>query len=91
MASTTGGSPRQIVAERGLAQINDETQLRAVVAEVIQHNPKAIDDYRAGKQAAIGFLIGAAMRQLRGAGNPDAVRRILTETLTGGGNVEADT
>jgi aspartyl-tRNA(Asn)/glutamyl-tRNA(Gln) amidotransferase subunit B len=82
VASTTGGSPRQIVAERGLGQINDETQLREVVARVIADNPKAIDDFRAGKQAAIGFLIGAAMRQLRGVGNPDTVRRILTETLT---------
>jgi aspartyl-tRNA(Asn)/glutamyl-tRNA(Gln) amidotransferase subunit B len=82
VASETGGSPRQIVAERGLGQINDEAQLRGVVARVLTENPKAIDDFRAGKQAAIGFLIGAAMRQLRGAGNPDVVRRILTEAMT---------
>jgi aspartyl-tRNA(Asn)/glutamyl-tRNA(Gln) amidotransferase subunit B len=84
IASTTGGSPRQIVAERGLGQVNDETQLREVVARVLEDNSKAIDDFRAGKQAALGFLIGAAMRQLRGAGNPDTVRRILTESITDG-------
>jgi aspartyl-tRNA(Asn)/glutamyl-tRNA(Gln) amidotransferase subunit B len=84
VASATGGSPRQIVAERGLGQINDEAKLRDVVALVLENNPKAIDDFRAGKQAAIGFLIGAAMRQLRGAGNPDTVRRILTESINDG-------
>jgi aspartyl-tRNA(Asn)/glutamyl-tRNA(Gln) amidotransferase subunit B len=84
LAGQTGGSPRQLVAERGLAQVSDEGRLRDVVTQIIADNPKAIADYHAGKQAALGFLIGAAMRQLRGAGNPDVVRRILTETINSG-------
>ena len=83
-AGLTGASPRQLVAERGLAQVTDESQLREVVAQIVIDNPKAIADFRAGKQAAIGFLIGAAMRQMRGAGNPDVVRRILTEMMSDG-------
>lgn len=81
-SAESGESPRAIVDAEGLAQISDTDAIRSVVESVIQENPQAVEDYRAGKQAAIGFLIGQSMRQLRGAGNPDVVRSELIRILS---------
>jgi aspartyl-tRNA(Asn)/glutamyl-tRNA(Gln) amidotransferase subunit B len=81
-ADQSGKAPSAIVAERGLRQETDEDKLRAVVERVLQQNPGAVADYRSGKQAAIGFLIGQAMKEMRGAGNPAIVRQIVTARLT---------
>lgn len=80
-ASESGTPPREIVASEGLGQVSDTSVIDAVVREVVTNNPRAVDDYRSGKQAAIGFLIGQAMRQLRGQGNPDIVRQALIRAL----------
>ena len=84
LSGQSGRMPATIVAERGLAQIQDEDRIRDVVRAVLDANAKAVGDYHAGKQAAAGFLIGQAMRQMRGAGNPDAVRRLLMSALNDG-------
>jgi aspartyl-tRNA(Asn)/glutamyl-tRNA(Gln) amidotransferase subunit B len=80
-AAESGTAPRQIVADQGLAQVSDESIVDAVVREIVAANPKAVEDYRSGKQAAVGFLIGQAMKQMRGRGNPDVVRQALLRTL----------
>lgn len=80
-SSDTSVAPREIVATEGLGQVSDTSIIDRVVAEVVAGNPKAVDDYKSGKQAAVGFLIGQAMRQLRGQGNPDIVRQTLIRTL----------
>lgn len=80
-SAESGKSPRAIVDQQGLAQVSDTSVVRDVVVAVVGANPQAVDDYRSGKQAAIGFLIGQAMRQLRGAGNPDVVRQELIRVL----------
>jgi aspartyl-tRNA(Asn)/glutamyl-tRNA(Gln) amidotransferase subunit B len=77
----TSRSPREIVEERGLRQVSDEGIVREAVHRAIAANPDAVADYRRGKQAAIGFLIGQAMRNLRGTGNPAIVRQVITEML----------
>ncbi|MBX6341123.1 MAG: Asp-tRNA(Asn)/Glu-tRNA(Gln) amidotransferase subunit GatB [Thermomicrobiaceae bacterium] len=77
----TGSDPRAIVAERGLAQVSDVGRLEAVAREVIAANPGAVADYRRGKSAAIGFLIGQVMRQMRGTANPNVARKVLVEML----------
>lgn len=79
--SETGIDPEVLVAERGLAQISDEAQLRQVVERVLAENPKAVADYRKGKTAAIGFLLGQVNRALGGRANPAVARRILEEAL----------
>ncbi len=79
----TGAEPRTIVKERGLAQVSDVDAIGKTVRQIVDANPQAVADYRAGKQAAIGFLIGQAMRQLKGAGNPDVVRQELRNILDG--------
>ncbi len=78
----SGASPRALVQQRGLRQETDEDKVRAVVNQVLSANPSAVADYHAGKQAAIGFLIGQVMRSMAGTGNPAIVRQIVTQTLT---------
>lgn len=80
-SSETGRSPRQVVADEGLGQVSDESVVDEVAREVIAANPKAVDDYRGGKKAAVGFLIGQAMRSLKGRGNPDVVRQAIVRAL----------
>ncbi len=77
----TGKSPREIVEERGLAQVSDEAQLLAVVRSVVDEHPDAVTDYQNGKKAAIGFLIGQVMKQMRGTANPGVARSLLEQTL----------
>lgn len=76
-----GASPRAIVEREGLSQVSDSDVIRNVARQVIAENEAAVADYRSGKKAAIGFLIGQAMRQLRGAGNPNVVRKELIRIL----------
>jgi aspartyl-tRNA(Asn)/glutamyl-tRNA(Gln) amidotransferase subunit B len=77
----TGKDPEAIVKEKGLLQISDEGAIAAAVDEVIAKNPKSVADYRAGKEKAIGFLVGQVMKATRGKANPDLVNRLLKEKL----------
>jgi aspartyl-tRNA(Asn)/glutamyl-tRNA(Gln) amidotransferase subunit B len=79
----TGKNPDVIVAERDLAQVSDIEPLRKVVQSAIDENPAAVEDYRRGKTAAVGFLIGQVMRQMRGTADPGIARQLLVEELTG--------
>jgi aspartyl-tRNA(Asn)/glutamyl-tRNA(Gln) amidotransferase subunit B len=78
----SGKDPKQIVEERGLAQVSDEAQLLAVVQSVVDEHPDAVTDYHNGKKAAIGFLIGQVMKQMRGTANPGVARKLLEQTLS---------
>ncbi len=78
---TTGDSIEAIVASRGFHQISDAAALGAVVDGVIAANPAAVADVRAGKAQAIGFLVGAVMKQTRGQANAAVVRAALHERL----------
>jgi aspartyl-tRNA(Asn)/glutamyl-tRNA(Gln) amidotransferase subunit B len=80
-AGEGGGDARAIVRERGLEQIADEGALRAVVAEVVAANPGQADEYRAGKQALLGFFVGQIMRKTGGRAEPRAVQDLLREEL----------
>lgn len=77
----TGKDAAVIVKEKGLTQISDEGAVAAVVDEVIANNPKSVADYRAGKEKAMGFLVGQVMKATRGKANPDLVNRLLKERL----------
>ncbi|MDI7247955.1 MAG: Asp-tRNA(Asn)/Glu-tRNA(Gln) amidotransferase subunit GatB [Bacillota bacterium] len=78
----TGKTPDQVVAEKGLVQIADESELARIVDEVVAENSRAADEVRAGKDRAIGFLVGQVMRKTRGRANPQAVNRLLQERLS---------
>lgn len=73
--------PDAYVTEHGLKTVNDEGALRAIVEQVIQENPQSVADYRNGKEKAIGFLVGQAMKAMKGKANPGMVNQILRELL----------
>lgn len=77
----TGKDAEEIVKEKGLVQISDEGAIAAVVDEVIAANQKTVEDYRAGKDRALGFLVGQVMKATRGKANPELVNRLLKERL----------
>ena len=74
--------PAEIVEEQGLAQINDSQQISAWADEVFAQNPKSIADYRKGKTAAMGALIGQVMAKSRGRANPALVNDIVAQKLS---------
>jgi aspartyl-tRNA(Asn)/glutamyl-tRNA(Gln) amidotransferase subunit B len=77
----SGGDARSIVASRGLATIEAGDELLAAAREAIAANPKAVEDYRAGKEAAIKFLVGKVMQQTHGRASPQKVLELLTSEL----------
>ena len=78
-----GRDPRAIVEASGQTQISDDAALREVARGVIEAQPRAVADYRAGKQEALKFLMGQVMRATRGRANPPLVTGILRELLEG--------
>jgi aspartyl-tRNA(Asn)/glutamyl-tRNA(Gln) amidotransferase subunit B len=78
----TGKTPAAIVKEQGVAQISDEKELEKYCLEAISENPKAVAEYKAGKERAIGSLVGAVMKKTGGQANPQAVNKILKAKLT---------
>jgi len=81
----SGRTAREVVAERGLAQISDEEALRSAVKQVVDDNPDQANSYRSGKTKVLGWLIGQVMRTTRGKANPQLVRSLLVDQLAGGG------
>ncbi|OPX89677.1 MAG: Aspartyl/glutamyl-tRNA(Asn/Gln) amidotransferase subunit B [Pelotomaculum sp. PtaB.Bin104] len=77
----TGKAAEAIVKEKGLVQISDEGAITAIVEEVIANNPKSVEDFRAGKDRALGFLVGQVMKASKGKANPELVNRLLKERL----------
>ncbi|MCA1294468.1 Asp-tRNA(Asn)/Glu-tRNA(Gln) amidotransferase subunit GatB [Paenibacillus sp. alder61] len=77
----SGKLPQQIVEEQGLVQISDEGAILEIVKEVVANNPASVQDYKAGKEKAIGFLVGQVMKQSKGKANPGLVNKLLVEVL----------
>lgn len=78
---TSGKLPAQVVEEQGLVQISDEGAILAIVNEVIADNPASVEDYKAGKEKAIGFLVGQVMKRSKGKANPGLANKLLVEAL----------
>ncbi|HWR37897.1 MAG TPA: Asp-tRNA(Asn)/Glu-tRNA(Gln) amidotransferase subunit GatB [Patescibacteria group bacterium] len=78
---SSGKDAESIVKEKGLVQISDEGEIVAIVQAVIAAHPQSVADYRAGKEKAIGFLVGQIMKQTKGRANPELVNRLLKENL----------
>jgi len=76
-----GGDPSHIIAEKGLIQLSDSGAIEKIVKEVIKAQPKAVRDYKMGKQNALQFLVGQVMARTRGRANPQLVHKILREIL----------
>jgi aspartyl-tRNA(Asn)/glutamyl-tRNA(Gln) amidotransferase subunit B len=77
----SGEDARTIVAREGLTQVADAAALGAVIDQVLAANPRAVEDYRRGKAAAAGALVGQVMKATQGKANPALVNSLLQERL----------
>ncbi len=76
-----GGNAADIVKAKGLVQISDEGTLRKIVTETLDANEQSIEDYKNGKERAVGFLVGQIMKATKGQANPPLVNKILLEEI----------
>jgi len=77
----TSDAPEAIMQREGLEQISDEGALGKIIDEVLAGNPKQVEQFRGGKAAVLGFLVGQVMKASRGQADPAAVNRLLKEKL----------
>jgi aspartyl-tRNA(Asn)/glutamyl-tRNA(Gln) amidotransferase subunit B len=77
----TGRPPAQIVEEKGLSQVSDESALEAVVLTVLEKNPAEAERYKGGKKNLLGFFVGQAMKELKGKGNPGVLNALFKKRL----------
>lgn len=80
--ASSGLDPRRIIAEKGLIQISDEETIKKAVMEIIEKNPKAVVDYKKGKENSLQFLIGQAMAKFKGQTSPDILRKLFLDYLS---------
>ena len=78
--------PEEWVTVHGLEQIRDERVIAGAVARVLEEHPQSAADYRAGKEKALGFLMGRVMKELKGKADPGAVNALLKSRLETGGS-----
>ena len=78
---STGKTAAALVSEKGLAQISDDDQIAAVARQVLNANPKQVEQYRGGKTATIGWFVGQVMKATRGQANPQMVQEVLKREL----------
>ena len=77
----TNVDPEEYVKSHGLAMVSDDGLLRTTIEKVIEDNPQSVEDYRNGKEKAIGFLVGQTMKAMQGKANPGKITQILKELL----------
>ena len=74
-------SPKEIIKEKGWIQISDEGEIKKVVMQVLEENPQSIADFKAGKDKALGFLVGQAMKLTKGKANPKMLNEMFLKEL----------
>ena len=74
-------NPEDIIKEKGWIQISDEGAIKEVVMKILENNPQSIADYKAGKDRALGFLVGQAMKETKGKANPQMLNKMFLEEL----------
>ena len=75
--------PLKIINSMGLMQISDDNMLLDIINEVLSENPNSITDFKAGKDRALGYLVGQAMKKSKGKGNPQKFNKLISEKLNG--------
>ncbi len=73
--------PEEIIKEKGWIQISDEGAIKEVVLKVLEANPQSVADYKGGKDKALGFLVGQAMKETKGKANPQMLNKMFLEEL----------
>lgn len=78
---TTGEAPLKLLEEKNLGQMDDFAAIEGIIDNIISANAKVVEDYKAGKEAAFGFLVGQAMRETKGKANPATINELLKKKL----------
>ena len=78
----TNEDPEKVMKEKGLEQNNDPNFLINLVKEVINDNPQSVDDFKAGKDRAVGYLMGQVMKKSQGKANPQDANKLVQEELS---------
>ena len=73
--------PQKIIEEKGWVQISDEGAIKEVVLKILEANPQSVADFKAGKDKAVGFLVGQAMKETKGKANPQMLNKMFLEEL----------
>ena len=73
--------PEDIIKEKGWIQISDEGAIKEVVLKIIEANSQSVADYKAGKDRALGFLVGQAMKETKGKANPQMLNKMFADEL----------
>lgn len=73
--------PEDIVKDNGWIQISDEGAIKEVVVKILEANPQSVADYKGGKDRALGFLVGQAMKETKGKANPQLLNKLFIEEL----------
>jgi aspartyl-tRNA(Asn)/glutamyl-tRNA(Gln) amidotransferase subunit B len=82
-AVATGDPIAEIVERKGLTQVSDSGALGAIADEVLGENPEVVEQFRGGKEAVLGFLVGQVMKKSAGSANPKLAKELLLERLSG--------
>lgn len=77
----SGGAPSKIAEENGLLQKSDEGELKTMIQKSIEANPKVVEEYKAGKEAALMFFVGQVMKETKGSANPAVAQKLIKELL----------
>jgi aspartyl-tRNA(Asn)/glutamyl-tRNA(Gln) amidotransferase subunit B len=77
----SGKAPKDIIAEKGLAQVSDVSALQEVIDDILAKNASEIEKYKAGKKQVFGFFVGQVMKAMKGKGNPNLVSELLKKKL----------
>jgi len=82
----TGKPAEEIIESRGLKQITDETSLEKIAEEILKENPQGVQDFKTGKEKALGYLVGQVMKKTKGKANPQLVNKLLREKISAEGD-----
>lgn len=80
-AMLDGADPEVVVEEKGMKQVSNEDEILKVVLEVLDENPQSIEDFKNGKDRALGFMVGQVMKKSKGQANPKMASDLLTKEL----------
>ena len=76
-----GKDPKKVVEEKGMKQMSDTSELLAMITTVLDNNPQSIEDFKNGKDRAVGFLVGQVMKASKGQANPAMTNKMIQEEL----------
>jgi aspartyl-tRNA(Asn)/glutamyl-tRNA(Gln) amidotransferase subunit B len=77
----SGKNPKEIVEQKGLVQVTDESAIESVVDKVLANSPAEVEGYKSGKTKLMGFFVGQVMKETKGKANPQMVNKLLKNKL----------